>query len=92
MNPHITILIILFLVCTLYAIILEQIYDRYVPKWLWLTVVVGNGLVFCALWAMELYGVQLSALIFLEANAAGGAPIIAWQLHQNYWRAKEMRQ
>lgn len=92
MNPEIAILTILFLVCALYAIILEQIHDRYVPRWLWLTVVIGNGLVFGALWLMEMYGVSLTALIVLEANAAGGTPIIIWQLHQNYRRSKEMRQ
>jgi hypothetical protein len=63
-----------------------------VPRWLWLTVVVGNGLVFGALWAMELYGVRLDALTVLEANAAGGAPVIAWQLHQNHRRTKELHQ
>lgn len=92
MDAKWSILIILFLICTLYAIILEQIHDKYVPKYLWLTVVVGNGLVFGALWLMELNGVGLTALIVLEANAAGGIPIIAWQLHQNYRRAKEMQQ
>lgn len=91
MDPETAILIILFLVCTLYAIILEQIHDKYVPKWLWLTVVIGNGLVFGALWAMEVYGVPLSARLVLAANAVGGTPIIIWQLWQNYWRAKEMR-
>lgn len=92
MNPQSAILIILFLVCTLYAIILEQIHDRYVPKWLWLTVVIGNGLVFGALWLMEANGVVLTALIILQANAAGGAPIIVWQLWQNYRRTKESQQ
>lgn len=92
MDAKIAILSILFLVCTLYSITLEQIHDRYVPRWLWLTVVIGNGFVFGALWAMERYGVQLDALTVLEANVAAGTPIIIWQLHQNYRRTKELRQ
>ena len=92
MDAKIAILSILFLVCALYSIVLEQIHDRYVPRWLWLTVVIGNGMVFGALWAMELYGVRLDALTVLEANAAGGTPIIVWQLHQNHRRTKEMQQ
>lgn len=92
MDARIAILSILFLVCTLYSVVLEQIHDRYVPRYLWLTVVIGNGFVFGALWLMELYGVRLDALTVLQANAAGGAPVIIWQLHQNHRRAKEMRQ
>jgi hypothetical protein len=92
MDAKIPILIILFLTCALYSIILEQIHDRYVPRYLWLTVVVGNALVWGSLWLMELYGVELTALIVLEANMAGGLPVIAWQLHQNYRRSKEMHQ
>lgn len=92
MDAKIAILCILFLVCTLYSIVLEQIHDRYVPRWLWLTVVVGNGFVFGALWAMELLGVKLDALTVLEANVSAGVPVIAWQLHQNYRRTKELQQ
>ena len=92
MDAKAAILVILFLACALYSFILEQIHDSYVPKYLWLTVVIGNGLVLGALWLMELYGVSLTALLVLQANAAGGAPVVAWQLHQNYRRAKEMQQ
>lgn len=92
MDAKIAILSILFLVCTLYSIALEQIHDRYVPRWIWLTVVVGNGLVIGALWLMEIYGVPLNALTVLEANIAAGAPVITWQLHQNYRRSREMQQ
>lgn len=92
MDAKAAILIILFLICALYSFLLEQIHDLYVPRYLWLTVVIGNGLVFGALWLMELYGVSLTAITVLQANAAGGLPVVAWQLHQNYRRAKEMRQ
>lgn len=92
MEAKYPILIILLLVCTLYSIILEQIHDKYVPRYLWLTVVVGNGLVLGAIWLMELNGVPINTLTILEANAAGGAPVIIWQLHQNYRRSKEMQQ
>lgn len=92
MDAKFAILAILFLVCTIYSIVLEQIHDKYVPRYLWLTVVIGNGFVFGALWLMEVYGVQLSAIAVLEANIAGGIPIIIWQLNQNYRRSKEMRQ
>jgi hypothetical protein len=92
MDAKASILIILFLICALYSIILEQIHDKYVPRWLWLTVVVGNGLVFGAIWLMEVNGVHIDALTVFEANVAGGVPVIAWQLHQNYRRSKEMQQ
>lgn len=92
MNPQNTILIILFLMCVLYAIVLEQLHDRYVPKWLWLTVVIGNGMVIGALGMMQFYGVALDIWIILQTNAAAGAPIVAWQLWQNYRRTKEMAQ
>lgn len=92
MDAKLAILAILFLVCALYSIVLEQIHDLYVPRYLWLTVVIGNGFVFGALWLMEVYGVHLDALTVLEANAAGGAPVIVWQLHQNHRRTKELSQ
>lgn len=92
MDTQVSILAILFLTCTLYSILLESIHDKYVPRYLWVTVVVGNGLVLAALWAMELYNVKLTALIILEANIAAGIPVIAWQLHQNWRRSKEMQQ
>ena len=92
MDAKIAILIILFLTCTLYSIVLELNHDRYVPHYLWLTVVIGNGLVFGALWLMELYGVRLDAMTILAANIAAGTPVIVWQLNQNYRRKKEMRQ
>jgi hypothetical protein len=92
MDAKIAILAILFLTCTLYSIILELNHDKYVPSYLWLTVVIGNGFVMGALWLMELYGARLDALTVFEANVAAGIPVIIWQLNQNYRRAKEMRQ
>ena len=92
MDAKLAILSMLFLVCTIYSIVLEQIHDRYVPRWLWLTVVVGNGFVFSALWLMEVFGVRLTALTILEANVAAGVPVIVWQLHQNHRRTKELQQ
>lgn len=92
MDAKLAILIILFLTCSLYSIVLEQIHDRYVPRYLWLTVVIGNAFVIGALWAMEMLGVSLTAILILQANVAAGAPVVAWQLHQNYRRAKEMKQ
>ena len=91
MDAKIAILIILFLTCTLYSIVLEFKHDLYVPRYLWLTVVIGNGFVIAALWLMELYGVKLDALTILEANVSAGVPIIVWQMSQNYRRSKEMR-
>lgn len=89
MNPQTTILIILFLICVLYALILEQLHDLYVPRGLWLTVVIGNGLVIGALGMMEYYGIALDTTVIVQTNVVAGAPIVAWQLWQNYKRTKE---
>jgi hypothetical protein len=92
LDTKVAILLILFLVCVIYSIVLEYNHDRYVPRYLWLTVVIGNGFVFGALWLMEAFGVRLDAMTILEANIAAGLPVIAWQLHQNHRRTKELRQ
>lgn len=89
MNPESVILVMLTLVCIIYCIVLEQIHDRYVPDWIWLTVVFGEGFVIGALALMERYGVDITALRVLYANAAAGAPIILWQLYQVVRRKQE---
>lgn len=89
MNPETSVLLILFLVCTLYCIVLEFLHDSYVPDWIWLTVVVGEGFVIGALALQEHYGVDITALRVFYANAVSGTPIIIWQLYQAHKRMQE---
>lgn len=87
------VLIVLTLASALYALLLERIKERYVPNWTWLTVVVGNGLIGLALWAIEAWSEPLTVALIFAANVAAGSPIIAWQLWQmdRRWRARKNR-
>lgn len=89
MNPESAIDTILLLVCVLYCIILEILHDRYVPDWIWITVVIGEGFVIGALALQEHYGVDITALRVFYANVIAGGPIIAWQLYQVHQRKQE---
>ena len=76
----------LLLWCTGYAALLQRLHDRYVPDYVWLTVVLGN------LWIIIAYAI-LNTLGFsgwawlLAANAAGGTPVLLWQ----GWQAMDRR-
>jgi hypothetical protein len=83
--------IALLLTCILYAIVLESVHDKYVPNWIFLTVVIGEGFVVEALALIEHYGYALTALDMFYANLAAGAPIVAWQAWQIYQRTQERR-
>lgn len=69
-------------VCVAYALILDKHQRWYQPDRTWITVVIGNGLIGLALWALELWGVPLRISHYVLANVAAGAPIIVWQLIQ----------
>lgn len=89
MDAESAILIVLALVCIIYCIVLELLHDRYVPDWIWLTVVIGEAFVIGALALMERYDVDITAVRVLYANGAAGAPIILWQLYQVVRRKQE---
>lgn len=90
-DTEITILAILFLTCVVYSALLERLHDIYTPRWLVLTVVVGDGLIWLALMNIERYGVPLTGWLVFRALLAGGAPIFAWQMWQNLKRTQEER-
>lgn len=80
----ITVMVALFGACVIYAIVLDRTHDLYAPKWTILTVVVGDGLIFLALWAIELWGVPLMAwgMVFV-AMLVAGIPIAVGQFVQH---------
>ena len=81
-----------FFVCSLYAIVLDRLGKAYEPRWTWLTVVVGVGLVMLGVAGRialiplpELAGVELAWWVWRTTAwhfVAGGAPIIIWQVWQ----------
>lgn len=73
---------VLCAVCIGYAIVLDKHPSWYLPDRTWITVMVGNGLIGLALWALELWGIPLSIGHYVLANVAAGMPIIVWQLVQ----------
>lgn len=97
MNPEQLSLAIVMIVSVLlsfsYAVFLEHIHDRYAPNWIWLTVVVGNGLVIGTLWFIEqrLF-IMLTSVIVFEVNIAWGLPIVGWQLWQWHHRIQQQQE
>lgn len=83
------ILIALALTTSLYAIVLNRISNRYVPDWVWITVVVGNAMIGLGLWAIEAWSERLTFGLVVAANVAAGGPIIVWQLWQRERRRRE---
>lgn len=75
-------LTVLLLASTLYAIVLDRHPHWYVPDGTLYTVIVGDGLIFVALLALELWGVPLRAWIVLSALCTAGLPISVWQFVQ----------
>jgi len=81
-----------FILCCLYAFLLERLGKAYEPRWTWLTVVVGVGVVMLGV-AARITLLPLPALppgalawwVWLQTAwhfCAGGAPIIIWQIWQ----------
>jgi TRAP-type C4-dicarboxylate transport system permease small subunit len=81
------------LTCTLYSIILAwmQRHPRwnYAPDWTWLTVVIGDGILFIGIAFLFIHDV---ASIWTVGGIfpIGGVPIIVWQLHDTWQRRCEL--
>ena len=90
-DVEIAIYAVLFLTCVMYSALLERIHDWYTPRRTVYTVIVGNGYIWLALANIERYGTAITAWTVLFAFLAGGAPIYAWQLWQNWRRTQEAR-
>jgi hypothetical protein len=88
-NKDLIVFAALFLVCTVYAAVLDRHPQWYIPDRTWATVVVGNGLIVAALWALALWGVALQIGHVLLANAVAGTPILVWQFIQGARRNGE---
>lgn len=84
--------VILFLACTLYAIVLDHLGERYVPNWTFVTVIIGDMFILAGAAAIVQY-VPLSGWglwwAFAGCFIAAGLPIIGWQLFQIYRRFRE---
>ncbi len=75
-----------------YALFLQSIHETYAPDFIWVTVVVGNGLVgLCFVGLLVTLGVFSWAVVvcFVVANVVCGLPIIGWQLVQAKRRRNE---
>lgn len=77
----------LFLAICLYAVVLDHIHDRYVPDYVWLTVVIGEGMIMLAYAALELLSVNFTFFLIFLGQAVAGTPIVVWQLIQHGRRA-----
>ena len=89
MDTKSAILIALALTCVLYAIVLESIHDKYVPNWIFATVIIGEFFVILALALIEHYGNAITAWDVCLANLAAGTPIVIWQVIQIIRRYQE---
>ena len=72
----------LFVWCLIYAAILERLHDAYTPRWVFVTVVVGNSWILLALLILakaDIFTWDDWWLTF-ASNASAGLPIIGWQL------------
>lgn len=92
-GPHIAIYISLFLVCALYAAILniKAVHDWYTPdRTIW-TVIGGNAIIGFAILAFCILGILplLAFWLLLIANVVAGAPIYIWQASQKARRRGE---
>jgi hypothetical protein len=79
------ILIGLFIVVALYSAGLHQIREWYTKNNLiWLTVVIGDGIVWCATFLAAMTGVTVTAqeavTFHLISLVVAGTPVIAWQI------------
>jgi hypothetical protein len=74
-----------------YSTVLDRIHDSYVPDWIWVTVVIGNGLVIAtaSIAVLVWNGDWAAVVLFFAANLACGVPVIIWQLRQAERRRKE---
>lgn len=82
--------LVLMLVTWLYSRILKRLRRVYEPRWVWLTVVIGNTIVGTAvavrIFALPLPDYPAATLLvwgfwqWLWHFAAGGFPIVAWQV------------
>ena len=75
-----------------YCIILERLHDIYSPDHIWVTVLVGNGLILatCAVLAAYEFLSWEAVKLFLLVNVVWGVPVIAWQLWQAVHRHRQM--
>ena len=89
MDIKTAIFIALALTCILYAIVLESLHDKYVPNWIFITVIIGEAFVIEALALIEHYGMPITALDVFYANLAAGLPIVVWQVYQIIARKQE---
>lgn len=81
-----------FIAAALYAVFLQLLGKAYEPRWTWLTVVVGVGLVMLGAAARirflplpALAGADLAWWVWWQVAwhfCTGGAPIIVWQIWQ----------
>lgn len=78
--------------CALYAWLLERLDGRYIPDYLILTVIVGNGFIAEALAIIEHFGTPLNAILVVETMAVAGLPIGVWQGIQLRRRKRETSQ
>lgn len=83
------ILITSIILSATYCALLERLHDLYSQNWIWVTVVVGNGLVIGTLYVLELVGQSLTIGLVILTNVAWGAPVIAWQIWQAVQRHKQ---
>jgi hypothetical protein len=89
MDTKSAIFIALALTCILYAIVLESLHDKYVPNWIVLTVIVGEGFILEALALIEHYGYALTSWDMFFGQLAAGIPITVWQVYQVIARKQE---
>lgn len=88
----ILVLAVLFIVCTIYAIVLDRHPHWYLPRnRTWITVVIGNSFIVLAQVALYWWGITLTPSIIFLTNATAGAPIIVWQLVRGAANGAEAR-
>ena len=75
-----------------YCAVLERLHDIYSPDHIWVTVLVGNGLILgtCAVLAAYGFVAWEAVKLFFLVNMVWGVPVIAWQLWQAVRRHRQM--
>lgn len=85
---------LLFLITTIYAIVLDRARRRkWEPDWTWLEVAIGSSLCLAAATAATYAALGTAGLViagmFWLAFAVGGAPIIFWQIRRTNGRYRD---